>query len=90
MNVVLRSEMRAKEREVYERRCQDEIKEKENVIKEDEMRQAQVEKKEVMLLRKSMVHRAQEIHKYKGVKVTKSSKPLTLPESPKFSTRFNK
>jgi len=90
LNIVMRSEIRAKERGEYEKRCHEEIKEKENVMKEDLIRQEKVEKKEVVALRKSMVHKAQDIHKYKGVRVTKSNKPLTLPESPKFSTRFNK
>ena len=90
MKVVLRSELRAKEREEFDKRLHDEMMEKERVLEEERLRQEAASRQEVEELRKNQVHKAQEIHKFKGVKVVKSSKQLTMPESPKFSTRFNK
>ena len=90
LNVVLRSDARAKEREELQKRRLEEIKEKENLRKEQEIQQEELKKKELKEFRRSLVHKAQDIHKYKGVNLKQSSKPLTIAESPKFSTRFNK
>ena len=89
-NVVLHSQIRAKEREEFDKKIEDEMKEKENVLSKDKQRLEQIERKETIELRKNLVHKAQDIHKFKNVQVTKSKKPLTIPESPKFSTRFTK
>lgn len=56
----------------------------------EEVRQQEEEqqKEELARLRKELVHKANPIRKYAAVEVKSSELPLTVPVSPKFSTRF--
>ncbi|XP_023554866.1 targeting protein for Xklp2-like [Octodon degus] len=57
----------------------------------EEVRQQEEEQKkeELARLRKELVHKANPIRKYQSVEIKSSDQPLTVPVSPKFSTRFH-
>ena len=57
-------------------------------MKEVRQQEEQQQKEELARLRRELVHKANPIHKYTAVEVKSSELPLTVPMSPKFSTRF--
>ena len=88
----LSTEERSKKRENYEI-----IKKELQRVKEDEIQQSlkerqEEEAKEIALLRKQAVHKANPIRQFGNFVVKPSDQPLTLPETPKFETkkRFGK
>ncbi|XP_055964149.1 targeting protein for Xklp2-like [Sorex fumeus] len=52
------------------------------------LEEARQQKEELARIRKALVHKANPIRKYWGVKIKSSGQLLTMPLSPKFSTRF--
>lgn len=85
----LATEKRAKERQEMEKKMAEV--EAQRVQKLEEVRQQEEEqqKEELARLRKELVHKANPIRKYQGVEIKSSDQPLTVPVSPKFSTRFH-
>ncbi|XP_014311919.1 targeting protein for Xklp2 [Myotis lucifugus] len=85
----LATEKRAKERQEMEKKMAEA--EAQRVQKLEEVRQQEEEqqKEELARLRKELVHKANPIRKYQGVEIKSSDQPLTVPVSPKFSTRFH-
>lgn len=90
MEFELNSSARAKKREEYDewrREQDDEMSRREERRREE---QAAADAEEVKKLRKQMEVHAQPVRNYKKFEVTKSEKELTVPQTPKFSQRFNK
>lgn len=44
----------------------------------------------IKTMRRQTIHKPEPIKKYKPVVIKKKKKPLTVPHSPKFSTRLNR
>ena len=83
-NVVLQSELRAKERQIYNAR-QQEGRLAQAVLDQQAERELKAkEARELELLRQTLVHKANTIRHYKNLDVQPSDKPLTDPASPKF------
>jgi len=88
----LNTEERSRKRESYEM-----MKKEMQRVKEDEIQQSLKEKemqdaKEIALLRKQAVHKANPIRHFDDFEIRPSDRPLTIPETPKFETnrRFRK
>ncbi|KAL4113167.1 hypothetical protein QTP88_016840 [Uroleucon formosanum] len=89
-NIRLNTERRAQEWMVFEL----EIKEKFSQYEENtRMRQEEMKKKEMDLIknmRQQTIHKPEPIKKYKPVLIRKSVRPITVPQSPRFSIRPNR
>lgn len=89
-DICLNTEIRSKERERFEMK----IKEKEMILEERRRQikeeQERAEEEERARLRREAIHKAQPIPKYNPVVVAKSTKELTIPESPFSRTKTNK
>lgn len=84
----LATERRAKERQELEKRMAEEEARKMQQLEEVRQQEEEQKKEELVKLRKELVHKANPIRKYAAVEVKSSELPLTVPVSPKFSTRF--
>ncbi|CAO2578285.1 Targeting protein for Xklp2 [Lemmus lemmus] len=84
----LATERRAKERQELEKRTAEMEAWKMQQLEEVRQQEEQQQKEELARLRKELVHKANPIRKYAAVEVKSSELPLTVPVSPKFSTRF--
>ncbi|XP_036040993.1 targeting protein for Xklp2 [Onychomys torridus] len=84
----LATEKRAKERQESEKRMAEMEAWKMQQLEEVRQQEEAQEKEELARLRKELVHKANPIRKYSAVEVKSSELPLTVPVSPKFSTRF--
>ncbi|XP_022164807.1 uncharacterized protein LOC111029879 isoform X2 [Myzus persicae] len=89
-NVFLNTERRAQEWMVFEL----EMKKKFSQYEENKrMRQEEMKKQELLLiknLRQETIHKPEPIKKYKPVLIRKSRRPVTVPQSPRFSIRPNR
>lgn len=85
----LATEKRAKERQELEKRMAEVEAQKFQQLEEARQQEEEQKKEELARLRKELVHKANPIRKYQGVEVKSSDQPLTVPVSPKFSTRFH-
>ncbi|XP_015378708.1 PREDICTED: uncharacterized protein LOC107172911 isoform X2 [Diuraphis noxia] len=89
-NIRLNTERRAQEWMVFEL----EMKEKFSQYEENtRMRQEEMKKKEMDLIknmRQQTIHKPEPIKKYKPVLIRKSGRPITVPQSPRFSIRPNR
>ncbi|XP_029417632.1 targeting protein for Xklp2 isoform X2 [Nannospalax galili] len=85
----LATEKRAKERQELEKRMAEMEVWKMQHLEEVRQQEEEQEKEELAKLRKELVHKANPIRKYSAVEVKSSDQPLTVPVSPKFSTRFH-
>lgn len=85
----LATEKRAKERQELEKRMAEVEAQKVQQLEEARQQEEEQKKEELARLRKELVHKANPIRKYQGVEVKSSDQPLTVPVSPKFSTRFH-
>uniref|UniRef100_A0A673UUT2 TPX2 microtubule nucleation factor n=1 Tax=Suricata suricatta TaxID=37032 RepID=A0A673UUT2_SURSU len=85
----LATEKRAKERQELERRMAEVEAQKVQQLEEARHQEEEQQREELARLRKELVHKANPIRKYQGVEVKSSDQPLTVPVSPKFSTRFH-
>uniref|UniRef100_A0A2K6FVE9 TPX2 microtubule nucleation factor n=1 Tax=Propithecus coquereli TaxID=379532 RepID=A0A2K6FVE9_PROCO len=85
----LATEKRAKERQELEKRMAEVEAQKAQQLEEARQQEEEQKKEELARLRKELVHKANPIRKYQGVEVKSSDQPLTVPVSPKFSTRFH-
>ncbi|XP_059117628.1 targeting protein for Xklp2 isoform X1 [Peromyscus eremicus] len=84
----LATEKRAKERQELGKRMAEMEAWKMQQLEEVRQQEEAQEKEELARLRKELVHKANPIRKYSAVEVKSSELPLTVPVSPKFSTRF--
>lgn len=84
----LATEKRAKERQELEKRMAEVEAQKAQQLEEARQQEEEQKKEELARLRKELVHKANPIRKYQVVEVKPSDLPLTVPVSPKFSTRF--
>ncbi|XP_074067941.1 targeting protein for Xklp2 isoform X2 [Macrotis lagotis] len=84
----LATERRARERQEFEKQMAEVEAQKAQKLEEARQREEEQKKEELAKLRQELVHKANPIRKYQGVEVKPSEQPLTLPVSPKFSTRF--
>ncbi|XP_057636884.1 targeting protein for Xklp2 isoform X1 [Chionomys nivalis] len=84
----LATERRAKERQELEKRTAEMEAWKMQQLEEVRQQEEQQQKEELARLRRELVHKANPIRKYTAVEVKSSELPLTVPVSPKFSTRF--
>ncbi|XP_072487734.1 targeting protein for Xklp2 isoform X2 [Notamacropus eugenii] len=84
----LATERRARERQEFEKQMAEVEAQKAQKLEEARQREEEQKKEEVAKLRQELVHKANPIRRYQGVEVKPSEQPLTLPVSPKFSTRF--
>ncbi|XP_041526360.1 targeting protein for Xklp2 isoform X2 [Microtus oregoni] len=84
----LATEKRAKERQELEKRTAEMEAWKMQQLEEARQQEEQQQKEELARLRRELVHKANPIRKYTAVEVKSSELPLTVPVSPKFSTRF--
>ncbi|CAI9154492.1 unnamed protein product [Rangifer tarandus platyrhynchus] len=84
----LATEKRAKERQELEKRMAEVEALKAQQLEEARQQEEEQQKEELARLRKELVHKANPIRRYQGVEVKSSDQPLTVPVSPKFSTRF--
>ncbi|XP_027801106.2 targeting protein for Xklp2 isoform X1 [Marmota flaviventris] len=85
----LATEKRAKERQELEKRMAEVEAQKIQQLEEARQQEEEQRKEELARLRKELVHKANPIRKYQAVEVKSSDQPLTVPVSPKFSTRFH-
>ncbi|KAM5246731.1 targeting protein for Xklp2 [Ctenodactylus gundi] len=85
----LATEKRAKERQELEKRMAEVEAQKAQQLEEARKQEEEQKKEELTRLRKELVHKANPIRKYQAVEVKSSDQPLTVPVSPKFSTRFH-
>ncbi|KAM5177353.1 targeting protein for Xklp2 isoform 3-T6 [Callospermophilus lateralis] len=85
----LATEKRAKERQELEKRMAEVEAQKIQQLEEARQQEEEQRKEELARLRKELVHKANPIRKYQAVEVRSSDQPLTVPVSPKFSTRFH-
>ncbi|CAH6777074.1 targeting protein for Xklp2 isoform X2 [Phodopus roborovskii] len=84
----LATERRAKERQELEKKMAEMEAWKMQQLEEVRQQKEEEEREELLKLRKELVHKANPIRKYAAVEVKSSELPLTVPVSPKFSTRF--
>lgn len=84
----LATEKRAKERQELEKKMAEMEAWKLQQLAEVRQQEEEQQKEELARLRKELVHKANPIRKYSAVEVKSSELPLTVPVSPKFSTRF--
>lgn len=84
----LATERRAKERQELEKKMAEVEAWKLQQLEEVRQQEEEQQKEELARLRKELVHKANPIRKYAAVEVKSSELPLTVPVSPKFSTRF--
>ncbi|MBZ3883661.1 Targeting protein for Xklp2 [Sciurus carolinensis] len=85
----LATEKRARERQELEKRMAEVEAQKIQQLEEARQQEEEQRKEELARLRKELVHKANPIRKYQAVEVKSSDQPLTVPVSPKFSTRFH-
>ncbi|KAM5304225.1 targeting protein for Xklp2 isoform 1-T2 [Glossophaga mutica] len=85
----LATEKRAKERQELEKKMAEAEAQRAQQLEEARQQEEEQQRKELARLRKELVHKANPIRKYPGVEVKSSERPLTVPVSPKFSTRFH-
>lgn len=85
----LATEKRAKERQELEKRMAEVEAQKAQQLEEARQQEEEQKKEELARLRKELVHKANPIRKYQAVEIKSSDQPLTVPVSPKFSTRFH-
>lgn len=85
----LATEKRAKERQELEKKMAEVEAQRVQQLEEARQQEEEQQKKELARLRKELVHKANPIRKYQGVDIKSSDQPLTVPVSPKFSTRFH-
>ncbi|XP_071823436.1 targeting protein for Xklp2 homolog [Apostichopus japonicus] len=83
----LNTERRAEEREDFDRKRYEMESQKMAVLEQQRQLEEEEEQKNIAKLRSELVHKAQPIHRFKGVCVQPSDKPLTMAESPRFSDR---
>lgn len=81
----LHSERRAEERAIYETHKKEKEMQDEQLILQREAEREEEERRNLALLRKQLVHKANPIRTYKEVNITGSDKPLTNPESPSWN-----
>ncbi|XP_049801179.1 targeting protein for Xklp2-like isoform X3 [Schistocerca nitens] len=89
-DVCLNTEIRSKERERFEMKMKEKevlVEEHRRQLKEEQERE---EEEERARLRREAIHKAQPIPKYAPIVVSKSTKELTIPESPFSRTKSNK
>ena len=85
LNTETRAERRAEWEQYQKERCDE-------ADRHDEAQQAalaEAEKEEAERLRAATLFKHNEVRHYKTVKIQPSDKPLTQPETPKFSERLN-
>ena len=81
----LSTEKRAEERKLIDHRR------KENEIRQERMRQAELERRkkeseeELLRYRQSLIHKAQPVKQFRKIEIKRSEKMLTLPESPQLT-----
>ncbi|XP_007446930.1 PREDICTED: targeting protein for Xklp2 isoform X2 [Lipotes vexillifer] len=85
----LATEKRARERQELEKRMAEVEAQKAQQLEEARQQEEEQQKEELARLRKELVHKANPVRRYQGVEVKSSDQPLTVPVSPKFSTRFH-
>ncbi|XP_020933756.1 targeting protein for Xklp2 isoform X2 [Sus scrofa] len=85
----LATEKRARERQELEKRMAEVEAQKAQQLEEARQQEEEQQRQELARLRKELVHKANPIRKYQSVEVKSSDQPLTMPVSPKFSTRFH-
>lgn len=88
----LNTEERSRKRESYEIMKKELQRVKEDVVQQNLKERQEEEAKEVALLRKQAVHKANPIRQFGDFEIKPSERPLTMPETPKFETnrRFGK
>ncbi|KAL1769931.1 targeting protein for Xklp2 isoform X1 [Sigmodon hispidus] len=84
----LATEKRAKEQQELEKKMAEVEAWKTQHLEEIRQQEEMQQKEELARLRNELVHKANPIRKYSAVEVKSSEVPLTVPVSPKFSTRF--
>lgn len=85
-NFVLNTEVRGKQRTIYNAKLQQEaLKQEQANLRRRALREIQ-EKKELSKFRETLVHKAQPVNKYPSVTVLPSGKGPTEPVSPYFHT----
>lgn len=84
----LATERRAKEWQELEKKMAEVEAKKAQQLEEARQQEEEQEKEELARIRKALVHKANPIRKYQSVEIKSSDQPLTVPVSPKFSTRF--
>ncbi|XP_012583648.1 PREDICTED: targeting protein for Xklp2 isoform X2 [Condylura cristata] len=85
----LATERRAKEWQELEKKMAEVEAKKAQQLEEARQQEEEQQKEELARLRKELVHKAKPIRKYQSVELKSSDQPLTVPVSPKFSTRFH-
>jgi len=84
--VILNTDVRAKERATFDQFVADQEREKEMTRAAMEQRKREEEEEEIRQMRENATVQAQPIRHYKPVEVMPSSEPLTEPKTPAFAT----
>uniref|UniRef100_A0A8C6V738 TPX2 microtubule nucleation factor n=1 Tax=Naja naja TaxID=35670 RepID=A0A8C6V738_NAJNA len=87
---VLATEQRAKERLEFENRLAELEAEKARLQEATRRVEEERAKEERAKLREELVHKANPVRKYTNVEIKPSDHPLTVPQSPNFSDRFQR
>ncbi|XP_071443978.1 targeting protein for Xklp2-like [Hetaerina americana] len=83
LDIHLNTEIRAKERALYDLKMQMKLQEIEELKMQRQREREQMEEDEAARIRKEMVHKANPIRHYKEMIIQPANKKLTLPMSPK-------
>ena len=84
-NIVLHSEVRSEQRAKFDAEIQEKERQKELENQERRAMMEAQEAKELTLMRRNLVHKAQKIKQYAPINIKNSTQPLTMPASPKFT-----
>ncbi|KAM3840624.1 LOW QUALITY PROTEIN: targeting protein for Xklp2 [Vipera latastei] len=86
----LATERRARERQEFEKRLAELEAEKARLQEATRRVEEERAKEEMAKLREELVHKANPIRKYANVEIKPSEHPLTVPQTPNFSDRFQR
>jgi len=89
-NFNLHTDRRAEERREYEMEKKKKEVDLDSAKRQLEQRKEREQEEEVQKMRKQQVHKAQPIRGYKPVEIKPSEKPLTMPMSPRLTSRSNR
>uniref|UniRef100_A0A2S2R5H5 Targeting protein for Xklp2 n=1 Tax=Sipha flava TaxID=143950 RepID=A0A2S2R5H5_9HEMI len=86
-NICLNTERRAQEWMVFEQEIKEKFSHYEELLKKKEEENKMKEMNMIKNMRQQTIHKAEPIKKYKPILIRKSERPVTVPQSPRFSIR---
>lgn len=84
VNIILHSEVRAKQRAEYELTKDEKEKRLAEETSRIEKEKQQQDEEQMRQLRRKLVHKASPIRTFKSIEILKSNVPVTIPKAPNF------